>query len=339
MRFDDDTTTSKSTFSPELVFRPSTPAPKLKKQVGIDDESISLGLQPIIETRFPTSTRRRRPPKTTTSTMQPNNFEISEETAAPTTITTTLNPTTFEPTTFRTVNRRRSQPRQTNPRRTAVAQTTTTERPPTTMSSTVTDLSELEIEGLVAATSPKSVAKKRILNAKPGVEYIDENKNVTKPRPPGTPQIPGNFGFLPSGKAFNIPRNVPGKGGEDYPIYDKIPITGFDCREQLYQGFYADMEAGCQVYHSCNGGLRGSKHTFLCPNGTIFSQEYLICDWWYNVNCEESPRYYPLNKEAFSSDSSNNKLKKVIITSTGKNKNKQTTTEFVVRTVTTTGVP
>lgn len=50
-----------------------------------------------------------------------------------------------------------------------------------------------------------------------------------------------------------------------------------------------------------SGSLIGGKHSFLCPNGTIFSQEYLICDWWYNVKCDESPRFYPLNRDVFAS--------------------------------------
>ena len=35
-----------------------------------------------------------------------------------------------------------------------------------------------------------------------------------------------------------------------------------------------------------DGGLL--TYSFLCPNGTIFNQEYFICDWWFNVDCAES---------------------------------------------------
>ena len=31
------------------------------------------------------------------------------------------------------------------------------------------------------------------------------------------------------------------------------------------------------------GGLL--QYSFLCPNGTLFQQEYLVCDWWFNVDC------------------------------------------------------
>ena len=31
-----------------------------------------------------------------------------------------------------------------------------------------------------------------------------------------------------------------------------------------------------------------TKYSFLCPNGTIFNQEYFICDWWFNVDCSKA---------------------------------------------------
>lgn len=98
----------------------------------------------------------------------------------------------------------------------------------------------------------------------------------------------------------NIPSNVIGVAGIDYPIYSDIPRTDFDCRNTEYPGFYADQQTGCQVYHSC-GSRGGRRHSFICPNGTIFSQEYLICDWWFNVRCSDSHNHFSLNKEAFSS--------------------------------------
>ena len=47
----------------------------------------------------------------------------------------------------------------------------------------------------------------------------------------------------------------------------------------FYKGYYADPESGCQSFHVC--GLDGGppNYSFLCPNGTIFNQYYLICDW------------------------------------------------------------
>merc|ERR1712154_361786 len=83
---------------------------------------------------------------------------------------------------------------------------------------------------------------------------------------------------------------VPGVPGEDYPIFSEAPETAFSCDGQVDGGYYADEEAQCQVFHICTadgaGGL--AKYSFLCPNGTIFNQNYFICDWWFNVDCAES---------------------------------------------------
>ena len=64
-------------------------------------------------------------------------------------------------------------------------------------------------------------------------------------------------------------------------------------------GYYADVEAECQVFHICggdgNGGL--TKYSFLCPNGTIFQQQYFVCDWWFNVDCPMAESFYSLNDD------------------------------------------
>merc|ERR1712117_934388 len=69
---------------------------------------------------------------------------------------------------------------------------------------------------------------------------------------------------------------VPGVPGEDYPILSEAPETAFSCDGQVDGGYYADEEAQCQVFHICTadgaGGL--AKYSFLCPNGTIFNQNY-----------------------------------------------------------------
>lgn len=52
-----------------------------------------------------------------------------------------------------------------------------------------------------------------------------------------------------------------------------------------------------QVFHICEGG---KKISFLCPNGTIFQQSDLICDWWFRVNCNASPGHYAESSEVLS---------------------------------------
>ena len=116
-------------------------------------------------------------------------------------------------------------------------------------------------------------------------------------------------------------KSVPGIPGEDYPIFATAPETEFSCEGQvnggknriscngsiffqfglvtillaekhiyLILGYYADPDAQCQAFHICSANAEGglAKYTFLCPNGTIFNQEYFICDWWFNVDCDEA---------------------------------------------------
>ena len=52
-----------------------------------------------------------------------------------------------------------------------------------------------------------------------------------------------------------------------------------------------------QVWHYCD--LNGGQASFLCPNGTIFSQVGLTCDWWFNVRCSSTPQLYVLNERLY----------------------------------------
>ena len=65
----------------------------------------------------------------------------------------------------------------------------------------------------------------------------------------------------------------------------------------FFLGYYADTEAKCQVFHICITDDKGalSAVSFLCPNGTIFNQNYFICDWWFNFECSEAEGLYSLN--------------------------------------------
>jgi len=92
---------------------------------------------------------------------------------------------------------------------------------------------------------------------------------------------------------------VPGVPGEDYPILQQIPdSTDFSCQGRTPGGYYADSSevARCQVFHVC-GITPNQQFSFLCPNGTIFNQEYFICDWWFNVDCSLSESLYSLVDE------------------------------------------
>merc|ERR1711892_115827 len=100
--------------------------------------------------------------------------------------------------------------------------------------------------------------------------------------------------------AFNaLGESIPGEPGEDYPIYSEVPETSFTCDGQIEGGYYSDPGAECQAFHICGGGPAGSliKYSFLCPNGSLFNQEYFVCDWWFNVDCSQAEDFYSLNDE------------------------------------------
>ena len=94
-------------------------------------------------------------------------------------------------------------------------------------------------------------------------------------------------------------KNIPGTPGDDYPIFAEVPDTSFICAGLTPGGYYADPETDCQAFHICVDHQRQTglhKYSFLCPNGTIFNQEYFICDWWFNVDCSEAESFYSLNE-------------------------------------------
>ena len=96
-----------------------------------------------------------------------------------------------------------------------------------------------------------------------------------------------------------LARNVPGVPGDDYPIFAEVPESAFTCDNKLDGGFYADPEANCQSFHICttDGHSGLTKYSFLCPNGTIFNQNYFICDWWFNFDCSTAETLFSKNEE------------------------------------------
>merc|ERR1712126_429379 len=95
-----------------------------------------------------------------------------------------------------------------------------------------------------------------------------------------------------------LANNIPGVPGQDYPIYSSPPDTALTCDGKI-EGYYADPDTECQVFHICaNDSSQGKlKYSFLCPNGTLFNQQYFICDWWFNVDCAQAESLYYINDE------------------------------------------
>ncbi|KAF0298719.1 hypothetical protein FJT64_003925 [Amphibalanus amphitrite] len=81
--------------------------------------------------------------------------------------------------------------------------------------------------------------------------------------------------------------------------YDALPETSFSCEGRVVGGYYADVEAGCQMFHV------GPAFRFLCPNNTVFDQQHLICANWFQVSCDRSTVLYARNFEIFKKGSEN----------------------------------
>merc|ERR1719458_864202 len=83
---------------------------------------------------------------------------------------------------------------------------------------------------------------------------------------------------------------------------DNLPDTAFTCEDKVTGGYYADMEADCQLFHVC---VQVSEYEFqdfhfLCPNDTVFDQQHLVCTNWFEVDCHAQLALVPL--QFFSND-------------------------------------
>lgn len=126
-----------------------------------------------------------------------------------------------------------------------------------------------------------------------GSRYPEQGQNY--PGQPGSNY--GNEGFSDDGHYEGGDYSaIPGIPDIDYPILSYIPQTNFNCDVQQLPGYYADVEARCQIFHVC---ANNKTYDFICPNGTIFSQEEFVCVWWNQFECESAPGLYELNAKIY----------------------------------------
>lgn len=77
----------------------------------------------------------------------------------------------------------------------------------------------------------------------------------------------------------------------------------FSCEGKMY-GYYADIENDCQIFHVClpvvysDGMEKNFRWSFICPEETVFSQEYFTCVRQEDLNfdCSDSEYFYDLNQ-------------------------------------------
>ena len=68
------------------------------------------------------------------------------------------------------------------------------------------------------------------------------------------------------------------------------------------------------MYHRCTHGNDGPSFTRLCPLGTLYNQQYFVCDWfvliilgilklifrWFNVDCSTVTEFYAINDDNYA---------------------------------------
>nr|XP_034185378.1 probable GPI-anchored adhesin-like protein PGA55 isoform X2 [Osmia lignaria] len=100
-------------------------------------------------------------------------------------------------------------------------------------------------------------------------------------------------------------------GEPGYLDFDNLPETNFSCQGKVIGGYYADVEAGCQMFHVCTIGQKDEimDIKFLCLNGTVFDQETRVCERVDEVDCSKSERFYNLNLELYGNNAVTLRLK------------------------------
>uniref|UniRef100_A0AAG5DMZ8 Chitin-binding type-2 domain-containing protein n=1 Tax=Anopheles atroparvus TaxID=41427 RepID=A0AAG5DMZ8_ANOAO len=90
-------------------------------------------------------------------------------------------------------------------------------------------------------------------------------------------------------------------GAPGYLDFDNLPETNFTCAGKVIGGYYADLEASCQMFHVCTIGQGDEPMDikFLCLNGTVFDQETRVCERVDEVDCSKSEKFYYLNLELY----------------------------------------
>ncbi|XP_024936378.1 uncharacterized threonine-rich GPI-anchored glycoprotein PJ4664.02 isoform X2 [Cephus cinctus] len=145
------------------------------------------------------------------------------------------------------------------------------------------------------ARLPEFLTELDLASLEASEEDVEELKKIVKRLAPEKNVFFGNEDLL---KEWLKGAGVMGQPGVDFPVLTTIPRTAFSCRG-LKGGYYADLETNCQVFHICDNGR---KISFLCPNGTIFQQSQLICDWWFKVDCGKSVELYEQSAEQLAQD-------------------------------------
>lgn len=100
---------------------------------------------------------------------------------------------------------------------------------------------------------------------------------------------------------YSRPYPIPTSTATSNPIRVSLPTWRPDARVSLsaikFDFKWDSILALFIGWHYCD--IDGRQASFLCPNGTQFSQAVFVCDWWFNVRCDLSPRLYAINARLY----------------------------------------
>lgn len=75
------------------------------------------------------------------------------------------------------------------------------------------------------------------------------------------------------------------------PLTLLLEKSTFTCSSKT-DGYYADNSVNCQVFHYCVGG---AKHSWMCPEGTVFHQVHLNCVPASQDICNTAEKFFFVN--------------------------------------------
>lgn len=129
-----------------------------------------------------------------------------------------------------------------------------------------------------------------------------KRKRTTTPASTTTTTLSPGYRERPDGRIIdfkadpNFPHELKGVDLTEYPFYVKIPDTvSFSCKGR-HDGYYADVEHHCQIYHHC---AIENRYDFLCPNYTLFDQTTFTCRFINTVNCGQSAKHFNRNNDLY----------------------------------------
>ncbi|RWS18124.1 uncharacterized protein B4U80_01445, partial [Leptotrombidium deliense] len=94
----------------------------------------------------------------------------------------------------------------------------------------------------------------------------------------------------------NFPYELRGTDLTNYPFYIILPESiEFSC-DGRHDGYYANIEHKCQVYHHC---AVGHRYDFLCANYTAFDQSTFTCRFVNQFDCGSSEKNFHRNEELY----------------------------------------